>query len=150
MGMVGGPAPGTAQLTTARSRSSGGAGLDPPFWNCGFANFASLGIIIGERRDEVAALRFKLTLSGTLSTCLMGALVGVIAWTKPLWPGWSAALFGTAPQSFAAPPHCAIGRAFARPRWLHPEYSSCLYQPASSTVLNSAGRITSSNSQLSE
>jgi CNT family concentrative nucleoside transporter len=52
---------------------------------CGFANFASLGIMIGglgtmapERRDEVAALGFKSIVSGTLSTCLMGAIVGVI------------------------------------------------------------------------
>src|SRR6202048_3541551 len=52
---------------------------------CGFANFASLGIMIGglgtmapERRDEVAALGFKSIVSGTLATCLMGAIVGVI------------------------------------------------------------------------
>jgi concentrative nucleoside transporter, CNT family len=52
---------------------------------CGFANFASLGIMIGglgtmapERREEVAALGFKSIVSGTLSTCLMGAIVGVI------------------------------------------------------------------------
>jgi CNT family concentrative nucleoside transporter len=52
---------------------------------CGFANFASLGIMIGglgtmapERRDEIAALGFKSIVSGTLTTCLMGAIVGVI------------------------------------------------------------------------
>jgi concentrative nucleoside transporter, CNT family len=52
---------------------------------CGFANFASLGIMIGgigtmapERRDEITALGFKSIVSGTLTTCLMGAIVGVI------------------------------------------------------------------------
>jgi concentrative nucleoside transporter, CNT family len=52
---------------------------------CGFANFASLGIMIGglgtmapQRRDEIAALGFKSIVSGTLTTCLMGAIVGVI------------------------------------------------------------------------
>src|ERR1700709_1241962 len=52
---------------------------------CGFANFASLGIMIGglgtmapERRDEIAALGFKSIVSGTLTTCLMGAIVGVM------------------------------------------------------------------------
>jgi CNT family concentrative nucleoside transporter len=53
---------------------------------CGFANFGSLGILIGglatmcpERRDEVVSLGVKSIVSGTLSTCLMGALVGVLA-----------------------------------------------------------------------
>ncbi len=53
---------------------------------CGFANFASLGIMIGglgvmapERRDEINALGLKSILSGTLTTCLMGAIVGVLA-----------------------------------------------------------------------
>src|SRR3954470_11560821 len=53
---------------------------------CGFANFASLGIMIGglgvmapERRDEINALGLKSIVSGTLTTCLMGAVVGVIA-----------------------------------------------------------------------
>jgi len=52
---------------------------------CGFANFASLGIMIGglgtmapQRRDEIAALGFKSIVSGTLTTCLMGAIVGVL------------------------------------------------------------------------
>lgn len=53
---------------------------------CGFANFASLGIMIGglgvmapERRDEINALGLKSIVSGTLTTCLMGAVVGVLA-----------------------------------------------------------------------
>jgi CNT family concentrative nucleoside transporter len=52
---------------------------------CGFANFGSLGIMIGglatmapERREDVLSLGFKSMVSGTLSTCLMGAIVGVL------------------------------------------------------------------------
>ena len=52
---------------------------------CGFANFGSLGIMIGglatmapERRDDVVSLGFKSIVSGTLSTCLIGAIVGVL------------------------------------------------------------------------
>jgi len=52
---------------------------------CGFANFASLGIMIGglgtmapTRRDEIHSLGVKSIVSGTLTTCLMGAIVGVM------------------------------------------------------------------------
>jgi CNT family concentrative nucleoside transporter len=52
---------------------------------CGFANFGSLGIMIGglgtmapERRNEINALGLKSIVSGTLVTCLMGAIVGVL------------------------------------------------------------------------
>jgi concentrative nucleoside transporter, CNT family len=52
---------------------------------CGFANFGSLGIMIGglgvmapERRDEINALGLRSIVSGTLTTCLMGAIVGVL------------------------------------------------------------------------
>ncbi|MFZ2160549.1 MAG: nucleoside transporter C-terminal domain-containing protein [Bradyrhizobium sp.] len=52
---------------------------------CGFANFGSLGIMIGglgtmapERRGEINALGLKSIVSGTLTTCLMGAIVGVL------------------------------------------------------------------------
>jgi CNT family concentrative nucleoside transporter len=52
---------------------------------CGFANFGSLGIMIAglgimapERRDEINALGLKSIVSGTLTTCLMGAIVGVL------------------------------------------------------------------------
>ncbi len=56
---------------------------------CGFANFGSLGIMIAglgtmapERREEVVALGFKSIVSGTLATCLMGAIVGAArAWS---------------------------------------------------------------------
>ena len=53
---------------------------------CGFANFGSLGIMIGglgtmapERRDEINSLGLKSIISGTLTTCLMGAIVGVLS-----------------------------------------------------------------------
>jgi CNT family concentrative nucleoside transporter len=52
---------------------------------CGFANFGSLGIMIAglgtmapERREEINALGLKSIVSGTLTTCLMGAIVGVL------------------------------------------------------------------------
>jgi CNT family concentrative nucleoside transporter len=52
---------------------------------CGFANFGSLGIMIGglatmapERRDDVVSLGVKSIVSGTLSTCLIGAIVGTM------------------------------------------------------------------------
>lgn len=70
---------------------SSGSALDPRsrlimlYALCGFANFASLGIMIGglgtmapERRDEINALGLKSIVSGTLTTCLMGAIVGVL------------------------------------------------------------------------
>jgi CNT family concentrative nucleoside transporter len=52
---------------------------------CGFANFASLGIMIGglgtmapERREDINSLGLKSVVSGTITTCLMGAIVGVL------------------------------------------------------------------------
>jgi concentrative nucleoside transporter, CNT family len=52
---------------------------------CGFANFGSLGIMIAglstmapERRDDVVALGLKSLVSGTLATCLIGAIVGAL------------------------------------------------------------------------
>jgi CNT family concentrative nucleoside transporter len=52
---------------------------------CGFANFGSLGIVIGglgamvpKRRHEVVALGMRSILSGTLATCMSGAVVGVL------------------------------------------------------------------------
>jgi CNT family concentrative nucleoside transporter len=52
---------------------------------CGFANFGSLGIMIAglgtmapERREDVISLGLKAIVSGTLSTCLIGAAVGVL------------------------------------------------------------------------
>jgi CNT family concentrative nucleoside transporter len=52
---------------------------------CGFANFGSLGIMIGgltvmapERRSDVLSLGMKSIVSGTISTLLMGAIVGLL------------------------------------------------------------------------
>ena len=52
---------------------------------CGFANFGSLGILIAglttmapQRRDEIMSLGVKSIVSGTLATCLTGAIVGVL------------------------------------------------------------------------
>lgn len=52
---------------------------------CGFANFGSLGIMIGgmralvpERAQEVAALGPRTIVSGFLASCMTGAVVGVI------------------------------------------------------------------------
>jgi CNT family concentrative nucleoside transporter len=52
---------------------------------CGFANFGSLGIMIGglatmapQRRDEIVSLGLKSIVSGTLTTCLLGAIAGAL------------------------------------------------------------------------
>ena len=52
---------------------------------CGFANFGSLGILIGgmatmapQRRDEIVALGLKSIVAGTLATCMTGAVVGMM------------------------------------------------------------------------
>jgi CNT family concentrative nucleoside transporter len=53
---------------------------------CGFANFGSLGIMIGglgtmvpERRAEIVALGFRSIAAGTLATCMTGAVIGVLS-----------------------------------------------------------------------
>ena len=52
---------------------------------CGFANFGSLGIMIGgmssmvpERRREIVELGLKSILAGTLATLMTGAIVGIL------------------------------------------------------------------------
>ncbi|MSQ73546.1 MAG: nucleoside:proton symporter [Betaproteobacteria bacterium] len=52
---------------------------------CGFANFGSLGIMIGglatmvpSRRDEIVALGMRSIVSGTLATMSAGAVVGIV------------------------------------------------------------------------
>jgi len=52
---------------------------------CGFANFGSLGIMIGglatmapSRRDEIVSLGMRSIVSGTLATLCAGAMVGVL------------------------------------------------------------------------
>ncbi|HEX9461214.1 MAG TPA: nucleoside transporter C-terminal domain-containing protein [Alphaproteobacteria bacterium] len=53
---------------------------------CGFANFGSAGIMIAglatmapDRRAEIASLGLKSIVSGTLCTCLLGAIVGALS-----------------------------------------------------------------------
>ncbi len=52
---------------------------------CGFANFGSLGILVGgmgamvpERRGEIVDLGLRSILSGTIATCLSGAVAGLL------------------------------------------------------------------------
>jgi len=52
---------------------------------CGFANFGSLGILIGgmatmvpERRDEIVALGMRSIVAGTLATLMTGTVVGIL------------------------------------------------------------------------
>jgi CNT family concentrative nucleoside transporter len=53
---------------------------------CGFANFGSLGIMLGglstllpaERRAELTQLGMKSILSGLLATCLSAAVIGLL------------------------------------------------------------------------
>ncbi len=52
---------------------------------CGFANFGSLGILVGglgamvpSRRAEILALGMRAVLAGTMATCMCGALAGAL------------------------------------------------------------------------
>ena len=52
---------------------------------CGFANFGSLGILVGglgamipERRGEITALGLRSIVSGTIATCMSGAIAGLL------------------------------------------------------------------------
>ena len=52
---------------------------------CGFANFGSLGIMIGglgamipARRAEIVSLGPRTILSGTIATCMSGAVAGAL------------------------------------------------------------------------
>ncbi len=71
---------------------AGGAGLSAhsrfilTYGLCGFANFGSVGIMVGgisamipERRQEVAKLGLWSLLSGTIATCTTGAVAGMLA-----------------------------------------------------------------------
>ncbi len=67
-----------AEAMTPRSR------LLMTYALCGFANFGSLGILIGgmgamvpERRGEIVSLGMKSIVAGTLATCLTAAVVGL-------------------------------------------------------------------------
>ena len=70
---------------------SGGAGLDVrsrqimTYALCGFANLGSVGILVGglvamvpERRAEITGLGMRSLLSGTIATCLTGALASLL------------------------------------------------------------------------
>jgi CNT family concentrative nucleoside transporter len=53
---------------------------------CGFANFGSVGILVGgmgsmvpERRAEIVALGLRSLVSGTMATCMSGALAGLLS-----------------------------------------------------------------------
>jgi len=55
---------------------------------CGFANFGSLGIMIGgmgamvpERRAEIVALGLRSIVAGTLATAMTGSVVGMMIWS---------------------------------------------------------------------
>jgi CNT family concentrative nucleoside transporter len=52
---------------------------------CGFANFGSVGILIGglvalapERQDDIVALGLRSLIAGTLATCATGAVIGIL------------------------------------------------------------------------
>jgi len=70
-----------AGMTTLSERSR----LLMTYALCGFANFGSLGIMIGgmstmcpERRPEIVSLGLKSIVAGTLATCLTAATVGLL------------------------------------------------------------------------
>lgn len=54
---------------------------------CGFANFSSIGILIGglgsmapERKGEVIQLGFKALIAGTIASCMSATVVGILWW----------------------------------------------------------------------
>jgi concentrative nucleoside transporter, CNT family len=54
----------------------------------GFANFAGLGIMIGglvamvpDRRSKIIELAPRALISGTLATCMCGAMAGLLTWS---------------------------------------------------------------------
>ena len=68
-----------------RTRSATASRLIMTYAICGFANFGSLGIPIGgmgamapQRRRDIVGLGLRSILSGTLATCMSGAVVGVL------------------------------------------------------------------------
>jgi concentrative nucleoside transporter, CNT family len=71
-----------AKLTEAQLSARGK--LVMTYALCGFANFGSVGILIGgmgamvpERRAEIAALGLKTILGGTIATCMAAAVAGL-------------------------------------------------------------------------
>jgi CNT family concentrative nucleoside transporter len=70
-----------AQMTQLSERSR----LLLTYALCGFANFGSLGIMIGglgtmspERRGEIVGLGMRSIVAGTLATCLTAATVALV------------------------------------------------------------------------
>lgn len=73
------------QLIEQASLLSGHTQLMMVYALCGFANFTSVGIIIGalgilmpERRSEIVSLSLKAVFSGALANCLTGTIIGLL------------------------------------------------------------------------
>ena len=69
-----------------RSELSAHSALIMTYALCGFANFSSIGLVIGglgsmvpERRDEIVGLGLKSLIVGTLATCMSGTIIGILA-----------------------------------------------------------------------
>jgi concentrative nucleoside transporter, CNT family len=67
---------------------------------CGFANFSSIGILIGglgsmapERRGEVIELGFKAMIGGTIASCMSGTVVGILWWVAEPFASFVKGLF---------------------------------------------------------
>ncbi len=60
---------------------------------CGFANFGSMGILVGglsamlpQRRGDIARLGLRSILSGTIATCMSATVAGALYDLQTLWP----------------------------------------------------------------
>jgi len=74
-----------AYLSMAQTNLSDHSKLIMTYALCGFANFQSLGIMIGglgamapERRSEIVGLGMRSIVAGVMATCMTAALVGLI------------------------------------------------------------------------
>jgi CNT family concentrative nucleoside transporter len=74
-----------AYVDLAKAQLSDHSRLVMTYAMCGFANFGSLGILIGgmgamvpERRAEIVSLGLRSILSGTMAGCMSGAMVGML------------------------------------------------------------------------
>jgi CNT family concentrative nucleoside transporter len=74
-----------AYVDLAKAQLSEHSRLVMTYAMCGFANFGSLGILIGgmgamvpERRAEIVSLGLRSILSGTMAGCMSGAMVGML------------------------------------------------------------------------
>lgn len=73
------------KLSQVYTQLSGKSALIMSYALCGFANFSSLGIIIGtysklipNRNKEVSSLCLKALICGVIATCISGAIIGVL------------------------------------------------------------------------